>query len=155
MGQEFEDIDFDSFGSSSKESTDEGVRKVFGSAENIEKVGSPTETDQRIAYYFYPTWRSQLFSLIGFFALCILGVVVTGYIPKLVIAGPLFSLGDTKYFLHLPILILPPGVMLGKILIAIYDAKFIVGREWCRGADRSGLLYPCDSQSCAGKTSGE
>ncbi len=53
-------------------------------------------------------------------------VVVSNWVPALVVPGSLFSLGDTTYYLHLPILVLLPGAMLGKILINIYDAKYII-----------------------------
>ncbi|MCB0322086.1 MAG: PH domain-containing protein [Bdellovibrionales bacterium] len=104
------------------------VREIYGTPSNIQENGSPVARsgEQPIRYYFYPTWRSQLLNLCAFVVLCVLAVVVSWYVPVLVVAGSLFSLGDTTYYLHLPILVLLPGAMLGKILIHIYDAKFII-----------------------------
>jgi uncharacterized membrane protein YdbT with pleckstrin-like domain len=104
------------------------VKEVYGSIDAIEREGSPLERadSDPIRYYFYPTWRSQVLNLCGLFLLFILTVVVSRYVPALVVAGSLFSLGDTTYFLHLPVLTLIPGALLGKILINIYDAKYII-----------------------------
>lgn len=104
------------------------VLEVYGTPENIQQYGSPiTRSDDKpIRYYFYPTWRSQLLNLIGFFILCVLTIIISHYVPALVVAGSLFSIGDTTYYLHLPVLTLLPGAMLGKILIHIYDAKYII-----------------------------
>lgn len=118
------DIDFnDDLGDSAP------VKEVYGSIDAIEREGSPLEraaSQEPIRYYFYPTWRSQLMNLVGLFFLFILTVVVSGYVPALVVAGSLFSIGDTTYYLHLPVLTLIPGALLGKILINIYDAKYII-----------------------------
>ena len=108
------------------------IKEVYGSAVNIEQEGSPQERAAEaspIRYYFYRTWRSQLFNLIGYFVLLILCVVVSNYIPQTVIAGNLFSIGSTTYYLHLPLLTLIPGALLGKILINVYDAKFIIDEQ--------------------------
>ena len=128
---EFEDIDFDSVGfdfGDDVPTSDEPVREVYGSPENIEKLGGPTEHGGSgpIRYYFYPTWRSQFLNLIGFFVLSIIAIVVSRYVPILVVAGSLFSIGDTTIYLYLPVLVLIPGAMLGKVLIHIYDAKYII-----------------------------
>jgi uncharacterized membrane protein YdbT with pleckstrin-like domain len=128
---DFGDSEFDGLGAdfSSSGSGSLPVREIYGSPENIEREGSPiarSEDEAPIRYYFYPTWRSQCLNLCGFFVLCILTVVVSKYVPALVVAGSLFSLGDTTYYLHLPVVVLLPGAMLGKILINIYDAKYII-----------------------------
>lgn len=104
------------------------VRDVYGSAENIAAHGSPIEhsADQPIRYYFYPTWRSQLVNLCMFFILSVIAIVVSKYVPLLTIKGSLFSLWGRTYYLHLPVLTLFPAAMLGKILINIYDAKYII-----------------------------
>ena len=48
------------------------IREVYGSERNIRAHGSPIEraSDESIRYYFYPTWRSQLSSLVMFAVLC-------------------------------------------------------------------------------------
>ena len=104
------------------------VTEIYGSTANIAKHGSPTDRSNYspVRYYFYPTWRSQLFPLIGYFFLCILAIKGSHYLPWSVIAGKLFTVGDTIYYLHLPLLVLLPGFILGKILIYIYDSKYII-----------------------------
>ncbi len=104
------------------------IREVYGSAKNIEVHGSPIEKSGRepIRYYFYPTWRSQLSNLCGFFALCVVCVIGSRYIPYVVIPGKLVSLFGVHVILYLPVLILLPGFMLGRILMNIYDAKYII-----------------------------
>ena len=133
MSDDFEDIDFDSVGVDFEEDgyssdPDLPVREIYGTPKNIEEHGAPSEAsdDGPIRYYFFPTWRSQLLNLVGFFVLCIFGVIVSNSVPATVMPGSLFSIGDTTYFLHFPILILLPGAVLGKILVNIYDAKYII-----------------------------
>lgn len=108
---------------------EEPVEEYYGSAENIKRFGSPSaraEEHRPVRYYFYPTWRSQLIELAGFIALCFLAVVGSRYLSWTVIEGRLFTIGDTIYKLHLPLFVLLPGFLLGKILIYIYDSKYII-----------------------------
>lgn len=130
MSDEFEDIDFDAVAGEFDEPY-EGeveVREIYGTPKNIETHGAPSQQDgdTSIRYYFFPTWRSQFLNLLAFAGLCIVGIVGSRAVPGTVMAGSLFSLGDTTYFLHLPLLSLPAGAMLAKILIHIYDAKYII-----------------------------
>ena len=130
--QDFTESEFNPVGIDFDEADDEyaplPVREIYGSVENIEREGSPLELAGKapIRYYFYPTWRSQLFNLLGFLVLCVLAVLVSKWVPLLIVKGKLFSLFGTQYYLHLPLLSLLPGVMLGKTLINIYDAKYII-----------------------------
>jgi hypothetical protein len=132
MKDEFDDIDFDAVAGGFEAPGDESapVREIFGSPKNIQAHGAPSRTtganDGPIRYYFFPTWRSQCLNLLAFFALCLVGIVGSRAIPHTVMAGSLFSFGDTSYFLHLPLLCLPAGAMLVRILIHIYDAKYII-----------------------------
>jgi hypothetical protein len=104
------------------------TREVYGSRKNIERLGSPIDRSptENIRYYFYPTWRSQLLNLVGFFLLSALCVVLSRYFPILVLPGKLFQLDKTAVVLHFPILILLPGYLLGRVLIHVYDAKYII-----------------------------
>ena len=77
-------------------------------------------------YVFYPTWRSQLISLVGYFLLCALAVWGTHQVPVTLIKGKLFAIGDAVYYLYLPVLVLLPGFLLGRILIYIYNCKYII-----------------------------
>lgn len=102
--------------------------EVCGSTANIAKYGSPigSAEHQRLRYYFFPTWRSQLLNLGSFFVLSALCVICSRYFPLLVVSGKLFTWGEDVYMLHFPILILVPAYILGRILFAIYDAKYII-----------------------------
>lgn len=106
----------------------EPVPEAFGRSSE-KNISAKDQSEQAVRYYFYPTWRSQLMNLVVLFLLSILTVVVSRYIPALVVAGSLFSIGKTTLFLYLPILILLPGAMLGKILINMYDAKYIIDEQ--------------------------
>lgn len=107
------------------------VREVYGSAGNIEKHGIPSEIadEANLRYYFYPTWRSQLFPLIAFVGLCILCIVVNRTVPSLLIKGYLFSIGESRIFLYLPLMIFLPLAMLVRILMKIYDSKFTIDKD--------------------------
>ena len=103
------------------------VKEVYGSPKNLEELGSPSERDDiHIRYYFYPTWRSQLFPLLGYLFTCLLCIWISAKVPATVIKGPLFPVFGEMIFLHLPLLVLIPGLVLGKILIYIYDSKYII-----------------------------
>jgi len=104
------------------------VRELYGSAKNIRDHGSPLEhaQDEHIRYFFYPTWRSQLMGLIWFAVLSALCVLLSRAVPVLVLPGKLFSLGHTTFILHFPLLSLIPLYLLGKVLIRVYDAKYII-----------------------------
>lgn len=105
------------------------VEELLGNAENIKRYGSPSERAQEnrpVRYYFFPTWRSQFFSLIGYFCLAVLSVWGSQVLGWTVIEGRLFTIGATIYKLHLPLFVLAPGFFLGKILIYMYDSKYII-----------------------------
>lgn len=103
-------------------------KEIRGTPRNIVQYGSPVERIEvaPIRYYFYPTWRSQLFPLIGFFVLTLLSIKASSIFPWSIIPGSLFSLGNTTFTLHLPLFYLLPGFMLLKILVYIYDSKYII-----------------------------
>lgn len=104
------------------------VREVYGSARNIQSHGSPIlrSKDEHIRYYFYPTWRSQFLNLCLFFVACIACVAISRMVPFLVVPGKLFGYGKTTVWLHFPVLVLIPGYVLGRILINVYDAKYVI-----------------------------
>ena len=103
------------------------IKEVPGSTKNLEKLGAPSERDDiHIRYCFHPTWRSQIFPLIGYFITCVLCVWISGKVPSTVIKGPLFSVFGSMLYLHLPLLVLIPGLVLGKVLIYMYDSKYII-----------------------------
>jgi len=131
MGDNFEDREVDASRESSSSEEPRPVLEVYGSAKNIRQHGSPIQNADRpnaeiIRYYFYPTWRSQFFHLFGFFALSLLCIYVSRQIPILVIPGKLFTIGGITFYLYFPILSLIPMSLLGKILMNVYDAKYII-----------------------------
>ena len=130
MSESFEDREVDGSRSNSSEEP-RPILEVYGSAKNIREHGSPIEHadgghPEIIRYYFYPSWRSQLFHLIGFGLLSVLCIYVSRQIPILVIPGKLFTIGETTLYLYFPILSLIPMFLLGKVLMNIYDAKYII-----------------------------
>lgn len=134
---DLQDIDFNAIGLDHDEGGEDhfGAKDVFSAPEK--PSSSPLNSNADISpihqgikagvrYYFYPTWRSQMVNIVAFFALCGLAIVGSHYIPALVIAGSLFKIGGTTYYLYLPLLILLPAMMLSKVLINVYDAKYII-----------------------------
>lgn len=120
---------FDDFSISDDKPSYENVREIHGSAFNIEKVGSPILNAQNniaIRYVFFPTWRSQCLLLCQFFLFSLLAIWGSSEIPASVIRGKLFGIGGITLYLYLPVLTLIPGFILGKILINLYDAKYII-----------------------------
>lgn len=107
-----------------------GVAHVFGSAKNFTRYGLPSEAgEQKIAYYFHPTWRSQLVNLFWYGVTCIVAVVGSNWdsLEKFVVLpGNLFPVGSTMLVMHLPLLALLPGFVLGKILFNAYNARYII-----------------------------
>lgn len=103
--------------------------EVYGSPRNISEIGSPIAHSgrERVRYYFYPTWRSQLLNLIWFGLTSILSIVASQNGPSwLVVRGSIFSFGSTTVYLDVPILVLIPGFVLSRVFIAVYNAKYII-----------------------------
>ncbi len=130
---DFEDVDFDAIRDGLSEE-EYPLDDVFGGESSIahaKELGAEIEgegdPDAPVRYYFFPTWRSQFFNII-WFALTAVAVIYLSreYPAWFIIPGELFKTSSTKYMLHLPYLVLVPGFFLGKILINIYDAKYII-----------------------------
>lgn len=126
----FDNIDFDALNSGVEGNENYPIEDVFGDAPVVkDSHGNRVESleDGEIRYYFFPCWRSQFLNLIGFFITSIGAVWVSQELAKyVVITGELFSTSSTQYVLNLPILALVPGFFLVKVLINIYDAKYII-----------------------------
>lgn len=101
------------------------IEKILAAAQSGQGLGDE-RIDESVRYYFYPTWRSQLFPLIGYFILSYFAIWLSNEVDALVISGKLFDVGDTRYMLDLPLPIFIPGFLLGKVLLYIYDSKFII-----------------------------
>ncbi|HMO19059.1 MAG TPA: PH domain-containing protein [Oligoflexia bacterium] len=129
----FDDIQFESIrdGVSSSEYP---LDEVFGGAESVAKardlgaeIEGAEDPTQLTRYYFFPTWRSQLFNLLWFSVSSIIAIWISRYMPDyFIIPGELFSTSSTKYMLHLPYAVLVPAFFLGRTLINIYNAKYII-----------------------------
>lgn len=105
-----------------KSSLDLGVEPIGESApSNIRSSDYPP-----IRYVFYPTWRSQIINLAIFVLLSVVAIWGSQSIPLTVAEGHLLNLWGYKLILRLPLLTLLPGWMLTKILINVYDSKFII-----------------------------
>lgn len=104
------------------------IFEVTGTQRNIARFGSPIQRREEISlrYYFYPTWRSQMGPLCWFLVTSILCIILSDSVDWLTIRGRLISTASTTYYLHLPILVLLPGFLLGKALVGMYDSRFIV-----------------------------
>jgi len=106
------------------------IREVYGNEANIRKFGLPTDIQGRsgLRYYFFPTWRSQLLMLMGFFLTCILAMLGSNYkhLDWTVLDGKLFAIGNTEVWLSLPLLTLVPGAVLGHILFYMYNSRYII-----------------------------
>ena len=129
-----ENIDFDAVGFTPSSAGDDGqelpLAELYG-ADGPQGAFGPAGNIARSArastrYIFYPTWRSQLSNLTAYFVLCVVTIYLSWAFPIFVIKGPLFSIGATRYYLYLPVLILGPGFMLTRILIQIYNCKYII-----------------------------
>ncbi len=120
-------MDFDNFTEDDFSDPSLPVKEIYGSPGNLEKLGSPSDYDgMNVRFYFYPTWRSQLFPLIGFFISSILCIYISNNFEISVIKGKLFDIFGTRLYLHLPLLSLIPALVLGRLLISIYDSRYIV-----------------------------
>ncbi len=130
MSSKFDNIDFDALNNGVEGSESYPVDDVFGDAPVVkDSNGNRVEDldDGGTRYYFFPCWRSQFLNLIGFFITSVGAVWVSQELAKyVVITGELFSTSSTQYVLNLPILTLVPGFFLVKVLIHIYDAKYII-----------------------------
>jgi hypothetical protein len=95
----------------------------------VAEYGSPVEAypGKLLRYHLYPTWRSQFKNIFLFLITSIITVFGSDWDPELtIIRGPLFSIGGATYYLHLPWLVFLPGFILGKALINIYDADYVI-----------------------------
>lgn len=130
---DFEDIDFDNL----RDGVGEDLfplDEVFGGESSVahaKELGAAVEGEddpnELTRYYFFPTWRSQFFLLIWFTVTSVAAIYLSRAYPVIfMIPGELFSTSSTRYMLYLPYLVLGPGFFLGKILINIYNSKYII-----------------------------
>lgn len=130
---DFDDIDFDSIRDGIGDES-YPIDEVFGSNDSIAtakglgaEVEGEDDPEEPIRYYFFPTWRSQFFNILYFFITAVAAIYLSREFSSwFIIPGELFKTDSTRYMLHLPFLVLVPGFFLGKILINIYNAKYII-----------------------------
>ena len=105
------------------------AHEVLGSERNISRLGSPVELaagNRHVRYYFFPTWRSRIIMLLWFFILCAGVIWLCREFPIFVLTGKLFDIGNVTWYLSLPLPVLIPGFVLGKVLLYIYNSRFII-----------------------------
>lgn len=71
-------------------------------------------------------WRSQASRLALFIVTCPLSVWLSDKFPRSIIAGELFSLGDTAIILKLPLFWFIPAFVISQAIIKLYDVKYTV-----------------------------
>lgn len=100
------------------------LKENINENENLEVT---QEQDYEPIYMsFHPSLRSQLMNTILMFLTLFGTIYFSNMFPITVVKGSLFPFfGDNYVYLSLPVLILIPGLFLGKILINIYDCKYI------------------------------
>ena len=64
-----------------------------------------------------------------FLILCVGAVYFSALLPASIIRGRLFTIGDTPLFLSLPLFSMPTFLVLGKLLIRIYDVRYSIHAE--------------------------
>ncbi|MBN8547982.1 MAG: PH domain-containing protein [Deltaproteobacteria bacterium] len=79
---------------------------------------------QRIVVH--KVWRSEIERIVVLFVLCIAAVALSHHFPSSTIRGELFTLGETRIDLNLPLFALMPVVALGDLLARIYDVLYVL-----------------------------
>ena len=74
-----------------------------------------------------PTWRSQLHNIVYFILCSVLCVWLSqDYLSWSVVSNTVLKLFGVKTKFYLPLLTLVPGYFLGRILLTIYDSRYII-----------------------------
>jgi len=111
---------------------DRAIEHAFGLSEQKKDSTIFSDKDLPVRYYFYPTWRSRLGSLILFFVLAIAAIRFSYEFTSLVVHGELFTIGDTSFIMSMPVLMFIPGYVLARVLLFMYNARYIIDE---RGAE--------------------
>ncbi len=80
-------------------------------------------------------WRSELARLIIFFILLVASPILSRYVPASVISGTLFTIGETTWYLSLPLFWLLPAAALINLCLRIYNVRYIVDGAGIEGWD--------------------
>ena len=83
-------------------------------------------------------WRSELGRVLFFVVTAILSTVASGYLPRSVISGRIFSISGTAYSLHLPLFWLLPATILALTVLRIYNSRYIIDEDGVES--REGIL---------------
>ncbi|RMG44027.1 MAG: PH domain-containing protein [Candidatus Dadabacteria bacterium] len=83
-------------------------------------------------------WRAELSNVAMFVVFSILSIVLSRQYPWSVISGHLFTIGNSAFYLNLPLFWFLPLFPIGKAIYQIYNVKYIVDS---RGVElRVGIL---------------
>jgi len=104
---------------------DKAVKHAFG-LDTTSDDGIFSDNGLPVRYHFFPTWRSRLGRLILFFVLSFLAIALSNEFDETVIRGELFTIGGTMLYMSMPLLMLIPGCLLGKILLYMYNCRYII-----------------------------
>ena len=102
------------------------VKHAFGLDAGRRGSGIFSDNGLPVRYYFYPTWRSKLGKLLLFFIFSILAIRLSLEFDEMVIRGELFTIGNTIFFMSMPILMAIPGYILARVLLYIYNCRYII-----------------------------
>lgn len=90
-------------------------------------------------HVIYPSFRSEFISLILFGVLAAVAIAGEGFFPGLVIQRALLNYADSSIVLIIPPLIIPPVLIVIKVLFSIYNYRFIIDRNGLESQE--GLLW--------------
>ena len=105
---------------------DKAVEHAFGLSTQQKDSSIFYDDDLPVRYYFYPTWRSKLGSLILFSILSFMAIGLSNEFTSMVVRGELFTIGSTRFVMSMPILMFVPGYVLARVLLYIYNARYII-----------------------------
>ena len=111
---------------------EKAIEHAFGLSEKKKDSSIFSDQDLPVRYYFYPAWRSRLGHLVLFFFLSVAAIMLSYEFPQLVVQGDLFTVGNTVFVMHMPILMFIPGYVLARALMFIYNSRYIIDE---RGAE--------------------
>lgn len=74
----------------------------------------------------HKAWRSELKRTVTFLIAAIVSVWLSHRFPWSVVQGRLFTVGDYRLFLHLPVFCLVPFGLLVDVMVRLYDVKYTI-----------------------------
>ena len=80
-------------------------------------------------------WRSELGRVAFFVVTAVAAPFLSFYFPGSIIAGKMFSIGGTSYWLDLPLFWLVPACALFLAVLKIYNARYIIDEDGVESRD--------------------